>query len=400
MSAARFIRAPAGTLALLLLLLAGACGDAYDLPALAAGQPPKIRVLLGGRRRAEGTLRIVGQSWVVASEGGHAFTRRGRGDVNAVVRAGGRGIAIGPDDTGATVLRVRPERHFELDGVHYPGELILRRDGSRVRFVNEVDLETYVAGVIPNEMAPQATGAAYRAQAVAARTYGWIRLSAPDAAEQPWHVTDDQSSQVYTGLDPRYEVPYAPMVEHAASTAGVILTWQSRPFPAYYSSTCGGHTTDPATSSLDAGGATIPLRGVRCTFCESSPRYRWRKDVTDADVIQGLKDRNRAIVAPVHGIAVSRQGPGGWAAEVTVVYGPARRERTLPGSEFRSALRLDSHLIDVVTRRPGGWHLEGRGWGHGVGMCQWGAMEMAARGSSETEILTWYYPGAAFTRVY
>ena len=68
--------------------------------------------------------------------------------------------------------------------------------------------------------------------------------------------------------------------------------------------------------------------------------------------------------------------------------------------EFRSALRLDSHLITKIVRRPGGFELAGRGWGHGVGMCQWGAMEMAKQGFSEAEILNWYYPGASFSRVY
>lgn len=388
------------TLALLVGGLLPACGDVYDLPALAAGEVPTIRVLLGGRKRRQATLRIVGQAWVVTSEGGQAFTRRGRGDVNALVRAGARGIAIGPDDTGATILRVHPDRHFELEGIRYAGDLLLRREQDRIRFVNEVDVETYVTGVIPNEMAPQASAAAYRAQAVAARTYGWIRVSAPGAAGRPWHVTDDQSSQVYTGLDPRYEVRYAPMVEHAASTAGVVLTWKSRPFPAYYSSTCGGHTTDARTSLLDPDGATGPLRGVRCEFCTTSPRYAWNKSVSDADVVAGLKARNRAIIPPVHGIEVTRRGAGGWAAEVSVTYGPKRRVRKLPGPDFRSALRLDSHLITSIVRRPGGFRLEGRGWGHGVGMCQWGAMVMAQRGFSETEILRWYYPGASFSRIY
>ena len=387
-------------LALVLGFLLPGCGDAYDLPALAAGEAPKVRVLLGGRKRRQATLRIVGQGWVVSSEGGKPFTRRGRGDVNALVRAGARGIAIGPDDTGATILRIRPDREFVLEGIRYAGELVVHRQKDRVRFVNELDLETYVAGVIPNEMAPQATAAAYRAQAVAARTYGWIRVSAKDAPSRTWHVTDDQSSQVYTGLDPRYEVEYAPMVQHARSTAGVVLTWNNQPFPAYYSSTCGGHTTDAQTSRLDPGGAAGPLRGVRCEFCTTSPRYAWTKSVRDADVVAGLKARNRAIVPPVHGIEISRHGPGGWAAEVSVTYGPNRKARVLPGPEFRSALRLDSHLITSIVRRPGGFQLQGRGWGHGVGMCQWGAMEMAAKGFSEAQILGWYYPGAAFSRVY
>lgn len=385
---------------LLLTLLSAGCGDAYDLPAFAATQPPMIRVLLGGRTRRRATLVITGQAWEVRSESGRPFQRRGTGEVNASVHAGATGIAIGPEDTGARILRVRTERHFALDGIRYPGELILRLENDRVRFVNEVDLETYVAGVIPNEMAPQAKAAAYRAQAVAARSFGWIRLCAAGSTSRAWHVTDDQSCQVYTGLDPRYDVAYEPMAEHAANTAGVILTWHSQPFPAYYSSTCGGHTTDPGTSRLDSAGATGPLRGVKCGFCTTSPRFEWTKTVRDADIVAGLKARNRPILPPVHGIQVTSRGAGGWAAEVSICYGPARKVRTVPGPDFRSALRLDSHFLTQIERRRGSWTISGRGWGHGVGMCQWGAMEMAKRGFSEAEILNWYYPGTAFTRVY
>jgi stage II sporulation protein D len=321
--------------------------------------------------------------------------------VNAPVAAGDEGISIGGQDTQAGALRVRTERDFEVEGVRYAGDLLLRLEEGKVRFVNEVDLETYVAGVIGNEMAKQAPGAAYRAQAVAARTYGWIRLAEPGADARPWHVTDDQASQVYSGQVPRYpEVVYWEMVEHARNTAGVVLTWESRAFPAYYSSTCGGHTTDARTSALDAGGGEGPLRGVPCGFCTTSPRYAWTKEVRDEDVVEGLRARSRPIIPPVHAIAVTRSGPGGWAAEVSVTYGPERKVRVVPGPEFRSALRLDSHLLGGIQRQRGSFLLSGRGWGHGVGMCQWGAMEMARRGFSESEILTWYYPGAAFTRVY
>ena len=144
----------------------------------------------------------------------------------------------------------------------------------------------------------------------------------------------------------------------------------------------------------------MPLRGVRCSFCSTSPRFQWSEGRTEAEVVRGLARVKRPVVAPLHGIRVSRHGPGGWAAEVAVTYGKQRKVRTLPGTEFRSALRLDSHFILDIRREGGAWRIEGRGWGHGVGMCQWGALEMARRGSSESEILSWYYPGAAFTRIY
>ncbi|MHC5009392.1 MAG: SpoIID/LytB domain-containing protein [Planctomycetota bacterium] len=379
------------------LLLVSGCGDGDGLPALAANEAPRIRVLL---RRTTAELRVEGQSWELRSESGQPYARRGSFELRAPLRASSRGIALGSEETGATVLRLRTERSFSLDGVGYAGDLILRADGAKLRFINEVDMETYVAGVIPNEMAPGASPGAYRAQAVAARTYAWMRLGAGGTGDGSFHVYDTQSSQVYTGITPRYDVSYDEMVRRTAETRGVILTWENRPFHTYYSSTCGGHTTDPETSQLEPGAETGPLRGVRCEFCTTSPKYQWSSDHAEQDIVDGLARRRRPVLAPIHAISVTERGPGGWAREVAIVYGPDRKVRKLPGTEFRSALRLLSHRIASIEKTRGRWIVAGYGWGHGVGMCQWGALEMAKRGASESEILRWYYPGAEFTKVY
>ncbi len=389
---------PLGALAVVVLSVGG-CGDAYETPVLAASRPPTIRILVD--RGTDGaTVRLPDRAWQVVSGAGRPWVRRGHEALEVRLTPGREGIVVGREQTRATVLHVQSGDDFVLDGTRYPGELVAHLQDGRLRFVNVVDLETYVAGVIGNEMVPGAPPAAYRAQAVAARTYAWIRIHDPTRQDRAFDVYDDQASQVYSGRQPRYDASYPDMLRAAEATAGVILTWQSQPFPAYYSSTCGGHTTDAKTSLLDPGGATEPLRGVRCDFCKSSPRFSWTKTVSDRDVVKGLEARKRPIVPPVLGIEVTRKGAGGWAAEVTVTYGPQRKTRVLPGTEFRSALKLDSHDIEAIRRVGNGWEVRGHGWGHGVGMCQWGAMEMARRGFSESEILSWYYPGAAFTRVY
>ena len=83
-----------------------------------------------------------------------------------------------------------------------------------------------------------------------------------------------------------------------------------------------------------------------------------------------------------------------------MVYGPKKAVRTVPGHVFRSALGLRSHNLASIRRVRGGWSIRGKGWGHGVGMCQWGAIEMGRKGATETEILRYYYPGIDFTKVY
>lgn len=382
-------------------LLLAACGEGRAGPGLLALTAPTLRVRLGKPRpRAE--LRLAAGSWEITGEGGRAFLLREGTALKAALTPSGAGIAIGGRDTGATALRVRPQAAFGLDDATYLGSLLVRREGAQLLLVGELDLETYVAGVIPNEAAPGATPATHRAQAVASRTYAYLKCTAAGADGAAFHVFDTESSQVYRGatIRPEMGVSLSDMLQRAAETRGVVLTWQSRPFPTYFASTCGGHTTEPATSELDPAHAAEPLSGVACGFCSTSPKYRWTKQVTDADLVAGLKRRNLPVLEPIRALTITQSGRGGWAKQLTVTYGPASATRTVPGTQFRSAAGLLSHHLLEIRRGDGFFEIDGAGWGHGVGMCQWGAFEMGKRGFSETDMLRAYYPGAAFTRVY
>jgi stage II sporulation protein D len=178
------------------------------------------------------------------------------------------------------------------------------------------------------------------------------------------------------------------------------VTWRGRPVPTYYASTCGGHTTDAATSALDPGHAAEVLRGVPCQHCGTSRYFTWTATVRDADLVAGLARARLPVTPPLHGVDVTRRGRGDWAAEVAVLAGPQRAPRAVPGTVFRTAAGLRSHNLRDVRRVRGGFEIAGRGWGHGVGLCQWGAIEMGRKGATETEILRYYYPGVAFTKVY
>ena len=213
---------------------------------------------------------------------------------------------------------------------------------------------------------------------------------------------DSQQSQVYRGVSlPKNAVTtIAELSQRTAETRGVILTWHSEPFPTYYFSTCGGHTTEAATAPLSSGGATEPLLGVPCKYCESSKYYRWSESVDVATLTANLKPWG--VRAPVTGIDWTKMGRGNWVAEVTVTYGPSNAKKVLPGLDFRRVAGLRSMRIESATPSADGATLvvKGSGWGHGVGMCQVGCQEMARRGFAADQILRYYYPGAEFTRIY
>ncbi len=384
----------------LLPLVATGCGDGERI-SLSNIAPPTIRVLLG-EEREQASLGIA-DNWDAFSEDKHPFADRGSNLVTTV-SAGSDGIVLRGVATGSSAIRIRPGSAFTIDAVGsraaYRGELIVRKKGAKLQFINELDLETYVAGVIVNEIGDGQAPSAYRAQAVVARSYGYSRIRENPAA--PFHVYDSERSQVYRGVSlPKAGVSTVPeLAQRTAETRGVILTWHSESFPTYYFSTCGGHTTQAGTAQLEAGGVTEPLFGVPCKYCETSKYYRWTENVDVEKLTTNLKPWG--VRAPITGIDWTKLGNGAWVAEVTVTYGPSAAKKVLPGLDFRRAAGLRSMRIESATPSADGATLvvKGSGWGHGVGMCQVGCQEMARRGFAADQILRYYYPGAEFTRIY
>jgi stage II sporulation protein D len=379
--------------ALLAGTLAAGCGGT----SLAAQAPPMVRVELG-RPRASAALRIAGP-WRVEDDAGRGFRDSGF-DLSTTLGAYGGGVTFRDASTRASTLRVRVDSTFTLDALTYHGDLIVRVEGEKLTFVNELDLETYVAGVIVNEMGPDRTPAAYRAQAVAARSYAYRAATVDPGPTAARHLYDDERSQVYKGLFlwPGSATTTPELEGYVRETRGVILTWRGRPFPTYYSSTCGGHTCDCATSALDPGGAAEVLRGVPCWYCGDSKYFSWTQVVPTNTLLEGLKPRG--IVGPLTNLEVTKTGPGGRASEVTVTFGPRGARKVVPAGEIRGIGRLKSARWSAPQASGDGWQFSGYGFGHGVGMCQMGAIEMGRRGFSDSDILRYYYPGAEFTRLY
>jgi stage II sporulation protein D len=143
-----------------------------------------------------------------------------------------------------------------------------------------------------------------------------------------------------------------------------------------------------------------PLRGnIRCAFCALSPFYRWERRLTKADVSWALKKNRRASLWPVERLEVSERTMTGRLAKIRIR--GKRHYVTLSGYDFRSLFGFDGIRSTAFSIVPDGdgFVLQGRGWGHGVGLCQWGAAELARRGLSAKEMLAFYYPDTRVVRL-
>ena len=256
------------------------------------------------------------------------------------------------------------------------------RDG-HLLVVNVVDLEDYVAGVVSSEVNPDWHEELLRTQAVAARTY--VLHKKLENEGQPFDVYASVQDQVYTG---RQRVNDA-VLDAVHRTRGQILTYAGRPIFAAYSSTAAGPTED----AVNVWDKDLPyLKGVDCPFDQESPWYEWQATIPFDAVEARLRDAGYPI-GWLATLTPYRMTNAGRVKDVRILH--SRGELIVTGQDFRRLLgyakvRSTKFSIQRIDRDV---VLTGKGAGHGVGLCQWGAKEMAELGYPYQSILRYYYPG-------
>lgn len=362
-------------------------------------RPPLINVLIERAQAATGVpFAIDGGYRVLRTESGE---RPGRllaaGDTLSHARAtvDGRSVVVNGQLLDAAEVLVQPvdDGTLEIDGRPFRGSVLIRAGDDRVSLLNRVDLEAYVAGVIHAEMPERFPTEALRAQAVVARTFALYQV------RHGRTLRDDQASQVYGGLS--QETPRSRRI--AASTLGEVLTHDGELLESFFHSTCGGHTS----SARDVFGIAAPpplTRGARCTTCRSSPHYRWSRSIDRgrlSDFYSG------AFKGPLHAVAIERDS-GGRILRIDMRDQAGKQLDRLVADRFRNRYnagrplhqQLKSALIEDDRLGGSSEKVSGRGFGHGVGLCQYGAAGQAEAGRGYRSILRHYYPGVVVHRLY
>ena len=351
--------------------------DAVAAPPSEAAGPRFIRVLLPGGTTGivlEGeTIRAWGVDGRLAAEAAGRVTLAVVGER---IRWNGS-ILLGDalDAAGAPDLRVGSRK--------VSGRVrLLARKGDLLAVAVE-PFEAYVAAVVSREAAPRFHPEALAAMAVTARTYAAGAAARP--RDPAYDVVGSVEDQVFDGVDGVAAV----FLEAADRTRGMVVRYRGELARTVYHSTCGGRTEDAGS----AWGKDVPyLRAQLCDDCADSPVYRWEYRMPEAE---GRRVAKALGVPPGKDlrIAVAGRTPTGRASRVRILSGGVSRE--LQAAEFRKAAgyaKVRSLKMEIVPAA-GEWRITGEGWGHGVGLCQYGADGMARRGAGFREILSRYYPG-------
>ncbi len=309
------------------------------------------------------------------------------------------GLAIDGRAVTTETIAVTPKGEtIAVDGKRFGGRLIVRREVGGIRVVNEIGIEKYLAGVLPAEMPAGWPVEALKAQAVISRSYALYQKKA--RAAQPYDLVSSVLDQVYAGAvgDPRATAAIA-------QTAGEVLTYAGEVALTFFHSTSAGPTENAADhfrlgaiAATEAAAETerpdpFPyLTGASCPVDQDSPYYRWQRTIPRADIEVRLREDGYPVggITAIRAIKWSRAGR---ILQMRIAH--TRGDLRLAGDDFRRIVgyRLLPSTRFKIDRFGRDIDISGMGYGHGVGLCQWGAKALAERGWRYENILRHYYPG-------
>jgi stage II sporulation protein D len=296
-------------------------------------------------------------------------------------KTNGAGIAIDNLNAGEITIEPTANGYVWIGDRWYRGQTRLVRQGESLTAINHVNLEDYLYSVVGAEAIATWPIEALKAQAVAARSYALYKRDRE--SNQLYDVDTTVGTQVYKGLDSEYTTTH----QAVDSTLGQIVTYQNRVILAAFHSSSGGHTENVE----DIWTSPLPYLRAVVDYDRQSPVFEWNR-VFPVSKISSLIPG----VGTIKTMQPQEMTPYGRVVTMKAI--GDRGTTTVEGQTLRQALDLRSTLFRISTDG-NNLYVRGRGFGHGLGLSQWGAYYLAEQGINYHQILTHYYQNTKLTRI-
>jgi stage II sporulation protein D len=288
---------------------------------------------------------------------------------------------------------VNPFGYIVLNGKRYQGRIKIKNSNGLIDVIEHIGLESYIIGVLGPEMGTTWPIEALKAQAVSARTYTLASLN----KNYEYDLTNTVYDQVYNG----HQTISPAIIAAVNQTRGEILTYKGKVFFAYYHANSGGHTTSPS-ATWNSDSIIPPLRGVKDPYFKYSPNAYWECYVPSSDIIKFLLPyaASKKNISKIKEIRVLSKDRSQRAIKLLISTDAGKFKVDISNlRKHIGTFDLKSTLITRIEKLKNGFKFYGRGWGHGVGLCQDGAKAMADKGYDYKKILQFYYPGSKITKI-
>lgn len=280
--------------------------------------------------------------------------------------------------------------HGEFNGVAYDGDFCIIPYKDKFLCINVVGLEDYVAAVLRTESWPGWPLEVNKVFAIACRSYGAYKVLEAKRSHRPFHVKNSNAHQTYKG---RHDLPI--LKAAVEQTRGMVLGFDGRPILAMFDSCCGGIV--PAhIADFDFCKVPYLARTYACNHCKESSLYAWQASYEHA-AFDALLHQYKSEIAKFHDINIIKKDKAGLVTEVKLK-GP-KKHTVITGKKLYSMLKEVKSFHFEVSKKAGKVVFNGRGFGHHIGLCQWGARQMVRDGADYKSILRFYYPGVHFMRL-
>ncbi len=303
------------------------------------------------------------------------------------------GIKFSDNEIESKLLELTPldKEPIKRGDYAYRGDILIYLNARwRLEVINRLGVEEYVMGLMKTEISPAWPFESLKAQAVVARTYSLYQLDRNH--NRMYDLKSSTDSQVYSGIageDPKTS-------KAVKATKGEVLVTLDGYLPALYHACCGGQTEDAQYIFHDHPA----LVGVSCGFCNDSPHFEWGKKISPIQ-LRSLFLREFFRMGTIKSITIKDRTPHGGVETLLITH--SLGQDIINGKQLRALIGhniLRSINFTITQDEEGAFVFKGQGWGHGVGLCQWGAKAMAEQGASYKAILNHYYPLASIDFAY
>lgn len=281
------------------------------------------------------------------------------------------------------------DEHLSYAHKTYHGTLRLLLQNNCLMIINKVPLEQYISSVLKTESWPGWPLEVNKAFAVTSRTYVLYMMQEAQRVGRLYDVHNTKKHQTYSGVHDTKILQDA-----VDQTQGMLITYQGKPILAMFDSCCGG-IIPARMHDVNFDDAPYLARTYACTHCKPLWIFNWKVAFTTQELADRLfKDEKKK--PNIRSLRITKKDPAGLIHEVEIHAGKKKR---MSGKQLYASLHEVKSFAYTVKHEKNKILFQGRGYGHHLGLCQWGAREMVRAGWNYKRILHFYYPGTQLSRI-
>lgn len=293
-------------------------------------------------------------------------------------------------DCNKLLLRTLSSSTIVCNNNEYHGDIIIIKQPNALLVINKVLLEDYIYCVLNTESWPTWTLEAHKVMAVAVRTYALFKILASKRKSLPYHIKSSNHHQTYAGTHTKTILRQA-----VDETKGIIMTFDRKPIEAMFDSCCGG-VIPAQVHHFNHKAIPYLCREYACTYCKDFKIFNWTFNVPSQQLVAAIKQHVPRIKR-ISALTVTKRDKAGLAQQIVIYDG--RLKYALTGKQFYSLFsNIKSYCYDIAKNNEH-FLFTGKGYGHHIGLCQWGASKMVTLGNTFKQTLEFFYPGIKFMKI-